>query len=83
MIVCGEDVSAKKPDPEAYLLALKRIGLPAQACYVIEDSRNGLLAAQAAELEVAIVKSEFFADEEFTGAAMVVSELGEIADELK
>lgn len=83
VIVCGEDVSAKKPDPEAYLLALKRMGLPAQACYVIEDSRNGLLAAQAAELEVAIVKSEFFADEEFTGAAMVVSELGEIADELK
>ena len=83
VIVCGEDVSAKKPDPEAYLLALKRLGLPAQACYAIEDSRNGLLAAQAAELEVAIVKSEFFADEEFTGAAMVVDELGEIAEKFK
>jgi hypothetical protein len=48
----------------------------------IEDSRNGLLAAQAAELGVAIMKSEFFADEEFTGAAMVDDELSEIAEKL-
>ena len=82
VIVCGEDVAAKKPDPEAYLLALKRIGLPAEQCYAIEDSRNGLLAAQGAGLAVAIVKSEFFADEDFTGAAMLVAELSEIAARL-
>ena len=33
------------------------------------------LAARAAGLEVAIVRSEFFADEEFDGAAVVVDEL--------
>ena len=59
------------------------MGLLGQAGYAIEDLRNGLLAVLATELEVAIVKSEFFADEEFTGAAMVVGELGEIADELR
>lgn len=75
VIVVGEDVAAKKPDPEAYVLALKRLGLPAAQCCVIEDSRNGLLAARAAGLEVAIVRSEFFADEEFDGAAVVVDEL--------
>ncbi len=83
VIVCGEDVVKKKPDPEAYQLALKRLGLSAQACIAIEDSRNGLISAQATGLEVAIVKSEFFADEDFTGAALVVSELTELADKVR
>lgn len=75
VIVCGEDVAAKKPDPEAYLLALKRLGMKATECCAIEDSRNGLLAARAAGLEVAIVRSEYFADESFDEAALVVDAL--------
>jgi HAD superfamily hydrolase (TIGR01509 family) len=75
VIVCGEDVAAKKPDPEAYLLALKRLNMTAAECCAIEDSRNGLLAARAADLEVAIVRSEFFADENFDEAALVVDAL--------
>jgi hypothetical protein len=79
-IVVGDDVQAKKPDPEAYLLALQRLGLSAQDCYVIEDSRNGLLAGGGAGLAVAIVRSEFFADETFDGAAAVVDELTELVE---
>lgn len=75
VIVCGEDVTAKKPDPEAYLLALERLNLPAAECCAIEDSRNGLLAARAAGLEVAIVRSEFFRDENFDEARQVADEL--------
>lgn len=75
VIVCGEDVTAKKPDPEAYLLALNRLNLPAAECCAIEDSRNGLLAARAAGLDVAIVRSQFFADENFDKAAQVADEL--------
>jgi HAD superfamily hydrolase (TIGR01509 family) len=79
VIVCGEDVTAKKPDPEAYLLALKRLNIPAAQCCAIEDSRNGLLAARAAGLEVAIVRSEFFSDERFEEAARVVNELHDLS----
>lgn len=75
VVVCGEDVAAKKPDPEAYLLALKRLNMTAAECCAIEDSRNGLLAASAAGLEVAIVRSAFFSDENFDEAASVVDEL--------
>ncbi len=78
VIICGEDVTAKKPDPEAYELALRRLEMPPQRCCAIEDSRNGLLAARMAGLEVAIVKSEFFAEEKFTEAQLVVSELTEL-----
>jgi HAD superfamily hydrolase (TIGR01509 family) len=78
VIVVGDDVQAKKPDPEAYLLALQRLGLTANECCAIEDSRNGLLAASGAGLSAAIVRSEFFADESFDGAAVVVNELTEL-----
>jgi beta-phosphoglucomutase-like phosphatase (HAD superfamily) len=54
------------------------LSLSAHDCYVIEDSRNGLLAAAGAGLPVAIVRSEFFADESFEGAAVVVDELTEL-----
>ncbi len=78
VIVCGEDVGAKKPDPEAYQLALERLALPAIRCAAIEDSRNGLLAGRLAGLPVVIVKSEFFADERFDEAAVVVNELDQL-----
>jgi HAD superfamily hydrolase (TIGR01509 family) len=81
VIVVGEDVAAKKPDPEAYALALERLSLTAAQCCAIEDSRNGLLAAQGAGLEVAIVRSEFFAAEAFDGAAVVVDELTELVEQ--
>ncbi len=75
VVICGEDVAEKKPDPEAYSLALTRLGLPPLRCCAIEDSRNGMIAARLAGLEVAIVRSEFFADEVFDDAQIVVDEL--------
>jgi beta-phosphoglucomutase-like phosphatase (HAD superfamily) len=80
VIVCGEDVAVKKPDPEAYQVALERLGLESADCCAIEDSRNGLLAAKGAGLDVAIVHSEFFDDEHFDEAVQVVAELTELVD---
>ncbi len=78
VVIAGEDVSEKKPDPEAYQLALDRLRLTARQCCAIEDSRNGMIAARMAGLPVAIVRSEFFGDERFDEAAVVVSELTEL-----
>ena len=47
-VVTGEDVSHSKPDPEAFLIASARLGLPASDCYVFEDSFNGVRAGHAA-----------------------------------
>lgn len=76
--ICGEDVSRKKPDPEAYALALKRLSLSAEQCVAIEDSRNGLAAAGGVGIDTVIVRSQFFGHEDFAGAAAVVSELTEL-----
>jgi len=73
----GDVVSRKKPDPEIYELAKQSLGLPAHECMVIEDSRNGLLAATGAGLPTLITTSTYTADEDFTGAVKVVPELGD------
>ena len=73
----GDIVSKKKPDPEIYELAKKTLGLPASECIVIEDSRNGLLAATGAGLATVITTSTYTTEEDFTEAATVVPELGD------
>jgi HAD superfamily hydrolase (TIGR01509 family) len=55
--VCGEDVRAKKPDPEAYRLALERLASPSGGVLVLEDSRHGLAAARGAGLSCLITLS--------------------------
>jgi HAD superfamily hydrolase (TIGR01509 family) len=73
----GDVVSKKKPDPEIYELAKESLGLPTHKCAVIEDSRNGLLAAKGAGLPCLITTSTYTVDEDFTEADRVVPELGD------
>jgi HAD superfamily hydrolase (TIGR01509 family) len=73
----GDCVSKKKPDPEIYELAKRSLGLPAHECMVIEDSRNGLLAAKGAGLPCTITTSTYTVDEDFSEAEIVVPELGD------
>lgn len=70
-LVTGEDVSVKKPDPEAYLLALDRLGVSGAECLAIEDSRNGLDAALAAGIPTFVTPSFYTAHERFDGALRV------------
>lgn len=46
--VNGDDVKSKKPDPDLFLTAAERMGLPPVRCVVIEDAPNGVQAARAA-----------------------------------
>ncbi|KQQ11471.1 hydrolase [Rathayibacter sp. Leaf296] len=46
-VVSGDMVERSKPDPEAYLLAARTLGVPVGACVAIEDSHAGLAAAVA------------------------------------
>ena len=73
----GDVVSKKKPDPEIYELAKQTLGLPTHECMVIEDSRNGLLAATGAGLPTLVTTSTYTVDEDFTGAVKIVPELGD------
>ncbi len=76
-MACGEEVSAKKPAPDLYALALEKLGVAHNEAVAIEDSRNGLVAALRAGVPVIITPSSYTADESFTDALAVVSHLGE------
>ncbi len=76
-ILAGDVVSKKKPDPEIYNLASERLSLEPSKCVVIEDSRNGLLAAKAAGMYCVITTNGYTKEEDFTDADLIVSELGD------
>ena len=76
-IFAGDVVLHKKPDPEIYNLAKRKLGLEAEQCVVIEDSRNGLLAAKAAGMPCVVTTNGYTEKEDFTNADLVVSELGD------
>jgi len=54
-VVSGTQVARGKPAPDVFLAAADRLATPPAQCLVIEDSRNGLLAAKAAGMRCAVV----------------------------
>ena len=46
-VITGEDVIHKKPNPEIFILAAKRMNLKPEECLIVEDAINGVRAAKA------------------------------------
>ena len=57
VIAAGDEVAAKKPAPDVYTLALRRLDLPPAACIAIEDTLNGLRSAQGAGIACVMTTS--------------------------
>jgi HAD superfamily hydrolase (TIGR01509 family) len=76
-VFAGDVVPAKKPDPAIYLLALEELGVAPDDAIVVEDSRNGLLAAVGADLRCVVTVSSYTEQEDMSEAALVVSSLGD------
>lgn len=54
-LVCGDEVSRGKPDPEIFLTAASRLGVPPTDCLVLEDSNAGIRGALAAGMLAVMV----------------------------
>jgi HAD superfamily hydrolase (TIGR01509 family) len=76
-VLGGDVVAHKKPAPDIYQLAVERLDVDPREVLVIEDSRNGLLAATAAGLRTLVTTSNYTATEDFGEASLVVTSLGE------
>jgi HAD superfamily hydrolase (TIGR01509 family) len=76
-VFAGDIVPAKKPDPAIYELAIEELALERGDAIVIEDSRNGLLAAVGAGLRCVVTVSSYTAEEDMSEAVMVVTSLGD------
>jgi len=77
IVMAGDVVAHKKPAPDIYLLALQHLGIQAKEALVIEDSRNGLLAALAAGIRCVVTLSSYTLDEDMGEAMLVISDLGD------
>jgi HAD superfamily hydrolase (TIGR01509 family) len=82
-ILAGDVVPAKKPDPAIYRLALERTGSSPEETLVVEDSRNGLLAAVGAGLRCLVTVSSYTKDEDFSEAVLVTSSLGDLDEPMR
>ena len=76
VIAAGDEVVAKKPAPDVFDLAVKRLGVEPSEALAFEDSRNGVISAQAAGLRVIVTPSRYTAAEDFSMAEWVVADLG-------
>lgn len=76
-VFAGDMVKAKKPAPDIYNLAVEQLDLDPSDCVVVEDSRNGLLAAAAAGMHTIVTFNQLTQDEDFGEADIVVSSLGD------
>lgn len=74
-ILTSESITNGKPNPEIYLLAAERFGLPAAEMMVLEDSINGCRAAAAAAAFVVAVPNEHTCHHDFSIATETVEDL--------
>jgi HAD superfamily hydrolase (TIGR01509 family) len=79
----SDGVAEGKPDPAIFLSACRRLGLPADACVVLEDSQNGVAAGRAAGCYVIAVPNVFTRGHDFRPADFVADGLDAAADHIE
>lgn len=83
-IVSAENVKRAKPDPEIFLLAHEYLGTKKQETLVLEDSKNGILAAASAEIPVIMIPDLLAPSEDLQQKTLaVLSSLHEVPGYLK
>jgi HAD superfamily hydrolase (TIGR01509 family) len=75
VMICGEDVVRKKPDPEVYVSCLAKLHVEPHQAIAFEDSGVGLRAALAAGLRTVVAPSTFTTHDNFSGASEVLADL--------
>ncbi len=81
-VVTGTDVTRGKPDPQVFLIAAARLGIPPERCAVIEDAPAGITAAKAANMLPVGIASTGRTRESLCEAALVVDSLAELSAEV-
>jgi len=80
-IVSGDEVKEGKPKPDIYLEASKRLNVNPSECIVIEDSKNGVLAAKSAGMKCVGFKNENSGDQDLSRADIIVDSIKDITIE--
>ena len=81
-VVTGKEVRRGKPDPEVFLTAAARLGVPPQHCAVIEDAPAGIAAANAGGMLSIGLVSTGRTRQALAAARLVVNSLSELSPAL-
>lgn len=77
-VVSGEEVANGKPAPDIYVEAARQLGVHASECIVLEDSSNGIKAAQAANMRCIGFINPNSGNQDVTFADVIISKISEI-----
>ena len=77
LVLAGDVVQNKKPDPEIYNLALSKLGLKPEEVMVVEDSKNGVKASKAAGIKTIVTTNHYTEKEDVDAGDIIVSCLGD------
>ena len=77
VIGAGDIVPKKKPAPDIYDYVLKAMDLRAEDCIAFEDSKNGIESSMSADLKTIITYNGYTRDDDFSGALMVLDQIGD------
>lgn len=80
-IISGLDVVNKKPDPEIFLTAAKKLCIAPSDCLVVEDAVNGVAAAKAAGMRCLGLTTSFTA-EDLAAADWIAGTLADVDKEV-
>lgn len=77
VIGAGDIVPAKKPAPDIFHYVMEEMNLAPEQCVAFEDSYNGIRSSCQARLATVITTNGYTAEDDFTGAAIVLDQMGE------
>ncbi len=83
LIITHEDFVHTKPNPECYLLALRKSGFKNDECLVIEDTERGLKAAKSAELKCFVIPNDLTKNHNFSLADKILKNASELLISMK
>jgi sugar-phosphatase len=78
VMICADEISRGKPDPEGYLTAAERLGYSPAECLVIEDAPAGIESACAAGMRVIAITTTY-PPRMLTGADAIVERLTDLS----
>lgn len=76
--VTGEEVLNKKPEPDIFLEAAKKLFVEPEDCIVIEDSLAGILAGKEAGMKVVAIRNNYIEEEDLAKADLIIDSFEEL-----
>lgn len=77
-VLSGGELPASKPDPAIYRISAERLGVAPERCMVLEDTKNGILAAKNAGMYCIAFRNPHSGQQDLSLADRVVERISEI-----